>query len=174
MDDRSTLDDLTGGRHREPDRIERPAARWLWLAAFVVLTMGGGTLIGATTPPGDWYAGLDKPFFNPPNWLFGPVWTVLYAMVAVAGWRTWVRGARGLPMQLWFGQLVANFAWSPAFFGLQQPGLALIVIAFMAVLTALFIRQTYSSDRPSALLMMPYLAWVGFAGLLNFAIWWMN
>ena len=174
MDDRGTLDDLTGGQHRTPGRTDSPALRRLWLAGFLLLTMGGGILIGAGTPPGDWYADLRKPFFNPPDWLFGPVWTVLYAMVAVAGWRTWMRGYKGLPMQIWFVQLAANFAWSPAFFGLQRPGLALIIVLAMGALTALFIARTWTADRASALLMAPYMAWVGFAGLLNLAIWWMN
>lgn len=174
MNTDNSIDKLTGDEHQSPDTITNPAMRWVILALFLLLTMGGGSLIGVSTPPGDWYANLQKPFFNPPNWLFGPVWTVLYGLVAIAGWRTWIRGYKGLPMQLWFLQLAANFMWSPAFFGLQMPGLALLVIIVMGALTFLFIQLTWKPDRASALLMAPYFAWVSFAGLLNLAIWWMN
>jgi benzodiazapine receptor len=161
-------------KSRDPRGARSGGARWLALAAFLVLTLGGGTLIGLATPPGDWYAALEKPFFNPPNWVFGPVWTVLYILIAIAGWRTWNRGYRGVPMQVWFGQLVFNFLWSPVFFGAHQPGFALIVIASMIALTVLFIRLTWAPDRVSSLLMCPYLAWISFAGLLNASIWWLN
>lgn len=174
MADSDSLDDLTGGQHRVPDRVTDPRRRWLTLVIFVVVTMGLGALVGATTLPGEWYEGLQKPFFNPPNWVFGPVWTVLYAIIAIAGWRTWVRGYRGLPMQLWFLQFAVNLMWSPAFFGFQMPGLALLIIIVMGALTFLFIQLTWKPDRLSALLMIPYFAWVSFAGLLNLAIWWLN
>jgi len=172
MNEEDGLDALTGNSSTGDGR--GPAWHWVSLAAFIVLTWGGGTLIGTTTPPGDWYDGLSKPFFNPPAWVFGPVWTVLYLCVAIAGWRTWQRSYRGLDMQVWFAQLAANFIWSPAFFGMQLPSLALLVIIVMGVLTFLFIRLTWQPDRSAAMLMVPYLAWVTFAGLINVAIWWMN
>ena len=152
------------------------ATPWKWgtLVLFLFFVIGGGTLIGVNFMPGDWYAALEKPWFNPPNWLFGPVWTILYVMIAVAGWRTWRRGPAGLPMQLWFGQMAFNFMWTPAFFGLHLPGLALLLLAVMLALIVLFIRLTWSPDRVSALLFLPYAAWVSFAGLLNLAIWWLN
>lgn len=171
----NTLDDLTGGQHRRTDERKSSLRRWLMLAAFIVLAWGGGTLIGVATPPGQWYADLQKPFFNPPAWVFGPVWTVLYVLVAIAGWRTWMRNYRGLTMQVWFAQLAVNFLWSPAFFGMQRPGYALLVIAVMIVLTILFMRLSVrDDDRASAWLMAPYLAWISFAALLNAAIWWLN
>ena len=83
------------------------------LAAFIALCVGGGLLIGLSNPPGPWYASLVKPSFNPPNWLFGPVWTTLYAMLAVVGWRTWQRCRGEVGMKLWWSQLALNFAWSP-------------------------------------------------------------
>ncbi|MGB9043465.1 MAG: TspO/MBR family protein, partial [Pseudolabrys sp.] len=86
---------------------------YLTLALFILLVLGGGTLIGLMTLPGEWYAELAKPPFNPPNWIFAPVWTLLYIMVAVAGWRTWQRGPRSAAMALWFVQLALNFVWSP-------------------------------------------------------------
>ena len=158
MSDSNSLNELTGGQHQGPDPVVDPKMRWIALVGFVMLTLGGGLLIGAATAPGEWYDSLQKPFFNPPNWLFSPVWTVLYVLVAIAGWRTWLRGYRGLPMQLWFLQLAVNFLWSPAFFGLQAPGIALIIIVFMGSLTFLFIQLTFKPDRTSSLLMMPYMA----------------
>ncbi|WP_306119240.1 MULTISPECIES: TspO/MBR family protein [unclassified Roseitalea] len=168
----NSVDDLTGGRG--PQGAKSPTGRWIARAAFIALALGGGILIGAMTPPGEWYDQLQKPFFNPPSWLFGPVWTILYALVAIAGWRTWMRNYKGAAMQVWFGQLAVNFLWSPVFFGMQLPGLALLVIAAMITLTVTFIALTWTADRISAWLMTPYLAWIVFAGILNLAIWWMN
>ena len=145
-------------------------ARIITLALFLLLTVGGGTLLGISNLPGAWYAGLVKPSFNPPNWLFGPVWTTLYIMIAIAGWRTWHRRAEGPAMQVWFAGLVANFAWSPVFFTLHQIALALIILFIMWVLIAWFIRLSWHRDRLAAWLFVPYLAWVSFAGILNAAL----
>ena len=172
MNSTNWQDELT--KTRDPRGARSPASKWLSLAAFIVLTMGLGALAGIATPPGEWYASLNRPFFTPPNWLFGPVWTLLYFMVALAGWRTWVRGYKGLAMQVWFTQFAVNLTWSPAFFGLHAMGFALIIIAIMIVLTTVFIRLTWRADRATALLMTPYLAWISFASVLNFAFWWMN
>lgn len=147
---------------------------WLTLVLFLFFVMAGGILIGISFAPGEWYAGLEKPPFNPPNWLFGPVWTLLYVMIAVAGWRTWRRGPASAAMQVWFGQLALNFMWTPAFFAMHLPGLALVVLAAMLLLIVLFIRLSWMPDRIAAHLFLPYAAWVSFAGLLNLSIWWMN
>src|SRR5690349_23141603 len=97
------------------------ARRHKSLLLFLVLVVSLGWLIGATNLPGAWYASLNKPSFNPPNWIFGPTWTVLYIMIAIAGWRTWLQEApRGLAMQLWFAQMALNFAWSPVVFTLHS------------------------------------------------------
>lgn len=140
------------------------------LLPFILLVLGGGTLIGALTGPDDWYRALEKPPFNPPGWLFGPVWTTLYILIAIAGWRLW-RDARGsLAMKLWWMQLVLNFAWSPMFFEAHEIGWALaIILALLAVIIA-FIATAWRIDRTSALLFIPYAAWVSFAALLNGAI----
>lgn len=148
--------------------------KWIALVLFVLLVFGGGTLIGTTFLPGDWYAGLAKPPFNPPNWIFAPVWSVLYLLIAYAGWRLWCRNPAGLAMQVWFGQLALNFLWTPAFFGMRSPGMALLVIAAMLALIVLFIRLTWNRDRISAIAFLPYAAWVAFATLLNLSIWWLN
>src|SRR5215203_2375160 len=94
--------------------------RWIVLVGFLGLAVGGGLAIGSVTVPGEWYAGLAKPAFNPPNWLFAPVWTVLYVLIAFAGWRTFEHNRGGGVMRLWWAQLVLNFLWSPTFFGGHQ------------------------------------------------------
>jgi tryptophan-rich sensory protein len=91
----------------------------LLLLAFLVVVVAVGGLLGYATAPGDWYAELEKPPFNPPSWLFGPVWLVLYVCVAVAGWRTFMREPRSRSMLLWYGQMALNWLWSPVFFSLH-------------------------------------------------------
>lgn len=149
--------------------------RWFSLGLFLLLVSGGGMAIGYATRPDAWYAALAKPSFNPPNWVFGPVWTILYVLVAVAGWRTWQRLPRTTAaMALWTLQLVLNFAWSPAFFGLHRVDLAFFIVVAMLASIAGFIAVSARHDRASALLFVPYLAWVGFATMLNGAIWRLN
>ena len=143
---------------------------FLSLLPFILLVLGGGTLIGALTGPDNWYAELEKPAFNPPGWLFGPVWTTLYILIAIAGWRLWQNARNSLAMKLWWLQLALNFAWSPAFFAAHQIGLALaIILALLAVIFA-FIGVAWRTDRTAALLFVPYAAWVSFASVLNGAI----
>lgn len=138
--------------------------------AFLILVLAGGLLIGANNVPGDWYQSLAKPSFNPPNWLFAPVWSVLYVVIAVVGARIWLSLRRSMAMRLWYAQLVLNFAWSPIFFGLQDPTSALIVILGLLVTVGGFIIASWRQDRTAALLFLPYLAWVAFATALNGAI----
>ena len=148
--------------------------RYLSLAAFLTLTVGGGAAIGVFNIPGDWYAGLQKPSFNPPNWLFGPVWTLLYVLIGVAGWRIWRRDRRSVLMKLWWVQLVLNFLWSPVFFGVQSIGGAMaIILALLAVIVA-FIATALREDRIVAWLFVPYAIWVAFASLLNGSIYLLN
>jgi tryptophan-rich sensory protein len=134
--------------------------RIVTLALFIALVLGGGTLIGLMTLPGEWYAGLAKPPFNPPNWIFAPAWTLLYILVALAGWRTWQRGPRGAAMAVWFIQLALNFSWSPVFFGAHRPGAALIIVAALLATILAFIVMRWPRDRV--------------ATLLNGAIWYLN
>jgi len=148
--------------------------RFLVLAAFFVLVLGGGTFIGLFNVPGEWYQALEKPWFNPPNWVFGPAWTTLYILIAIAGWRTYERKPAGNAMQLWWAQLVLNFAWSPVFFTLQSPLMALAISVLMWAAILAFIALTWNRDRVSALLFVPYAAWVTFATVLNASIWWLN
>ena len=124
-----------------------------------------------------WYAALHKPSWNPPNWIFGPVWSLLYLMMAVAAWLVWrTAGWSGAPLALglFAVQLVLNVGWSLVFFGLHRPGWAFaeIVVLWGAILATLLL---FWPIRPIAsLLLTPYLAWVTFAGGLNHAIWRLN
>src|SRR5215207_5211920 len=97
--------------------------RLVLLSMFLMLVVGGGLVIGFLTAPDEWYGGLAKPPFNPPNWLFGPVWTVLYVLIAMAGWLTFESDRSGWPMRLWWIQLGLNFVWSPTFFAAHWIGL---------------------------------------------------
>lgn len=141
--------------------------RYASLASFLVLVMGGGLVIGFATAPGAWYASLEKPPFNPPNWLFAPAWTILYILIAIAGWRVWQRGPRSSPMYLWWLQLALNFLWSPTFFGLHWMAAGLVVIVALLATIAAFIARVRCIDIVAAWLFVPYAAWVAFATLLN-------
>lgn len=148
--------------------------RWIALVVFLVLVVGGGLVIGFLTVPGEWYAQLSKPAFNPPNWIFAPVWTVLYVMIAVAGWRTFERNRSSAAMRSWWAQLALNFAWSPVFFAAHQTGAALLIIFLLFIAILAFMVISAKQDRVTALMFAPYAAWVLFASLLNGAIWLLN
>jgi benzodiazapine receptor len=147
---------------------------YLTLALFIVLVLGGGTLIGVTTLPGGWYAGMIKPSFNPPNWVFAPAWTLLYLLIAIAGWRIWQRDLRSAAMTAWFIQLGLNFVWSPVFFGAHRIGLALAIIVALLAAILSFIATAWPRDRVASWLFVPYAAWVTFATALNAAVWRLN
>jgi len=144
------------------------------LVVFLLLVLGGGLVIGALTQPGSWYASLTKPWFSPPNWIFGPVWTALYIMIAIAGWRIYQAAPKSGAMAAWAAQLGLNFLWSPVFFGAQRPGLALVVLVMLLAAIIAFIALSLPRDRLSAALFVPYAAWVSFAFILNAAIWRLN
>lgn len=148
--------------------------KFLSLAAFIALTVGGGLVIGFFSGPDEWYRALAKPAFNPPDRVFGPVWTVLYVLIGIAGWRIWRQPRPGLPMKLWWLQLGLNFLWTPVFFIAHQPGLALVVIAALLVTILGFVATAWPRDRLAAVLFVPYALWVAFASLLNASIWWLN
>ncbi|TXH75093.1 MAG: tryptophan-rich sensory protein [Lysobacteraceae bacterium] len=134
-------------------------------------------LPAAWFPPGEWYLALNKPSWHPPTWVFGPVWSTLYVMMAVSAWSVWRRGGfarQSLPLAMFLVQLVLNAAWSPLFFGLQHPGVALIeiLVLWLAILATLVIFRRV--HRPAAWLLVPYLAWVSFAAVLNGTLWRLN
>ncbi len=145
-------------------------SNWLIRIAFLALMVGGGILIGTLTAPGDWYAQLSKPAFNPPNWIFGPVWTVLYVLIAMAGWHQFETDRSSTAMKLWWAQMGLNFLWSPTFFVLQLPWFAFLVIVALLAVIVVFIVKVRNSDRISALAFLPYFAWVAFATVLNLSI----
>lgn len=151
----------------------------LTLVGFVAACLAIGALGALVTAPAiaSWYPILAKPSFNPPNWIFGPVWTTLYILMAIAAWLVW-RSA-GLPaartaLLLFVLQLALNSVWSLLFFGLHRIDLALIdivlLLAAIVATTLAFLRHS----RVAAWLLVPYLAWVSFATVLNFAIWRLN
>lgn len=147
---------------------------WISLVVFLVVVIGGGLAIGLVTRPDGWYAELAKPPFNPPGWIFGPVWTILYVLIAVAGWRTFRRDPGGTAMKLWAAQLALNFLWSPVFFAAHMVGAALAVVVLLFAAIVGFVAATWTVDRPAAWMFVPYAAWVAFATLLNASIWVLN
>ncbi len=144
------------------------------LLFFILLVLGGGLTIGYLTAPGEWYNQLAKPPFNPPGWVFGPVWTIIYILIAIAGWITWTAARSSLAMKLWWAQLALNFAWSPTFFVAHQiAGAFAIILTLLAVIIAFLLKSPRSSPEVKWL-MAPYLAWVTFASALNGAILLLN
>ena len=149
----------------------------LGLAGFLALSFAIAAAGGAITATsvGDWYQALAKPAFNPPDWVFGPVWSVLYAMIAAAGWRVWrLRGAREPALLAWAVQLGLNVCWSFVFFGARLIGAALVEIVVLLAAIIVTARLFWRIDRGAALLLAPYGAWVGYATLLNAALWRLN
>ncbi len=148
----------------------------LGLIAFVVMCFGISVLGGRAARPAlaIWYPSLAKPAWTPPSWVFGPVWTLLYPLVAVAGWLAWREGRSRKATLVFLLQLGLNAAWPWLFFGRRRIDLAFacVVALWLAILgtTLAFWRVS----RGAAMLLLPYLAWVGFATALNAAIWWLN
>lgn len=127
--------------------------------------------------PGEWYASLAKPSWNPPSAVFAPVWSLLYVSMGVAAWLVWrqagFEGAK-LALGLFAGQLVLNALWSWLFFGLHRPDVAFVDIVALWLLILIVTVLFWRESRTAGALMLPYLAWVGFASCLNFAVWRLN
>jgi translocator protein len=154
----------------------RMISTWLGLAGWLALTYAASATAVFVSTDG-WYAEIAKPAWNPPGWVFGPVWTILYAMMAVAAWRVWLHGGwakQKIALGLFVAQWALNALWTPLFFGLQQPGWALAEIPALLLAILATMRAFWPVDRCAALLLLPYAAWVAFAAALNFAIWQMN
>lgn len=150
--------------------------KWVGLAGWLAACLAAGR-VGSMFEPGAWFEQLNKPAWQPPDWVFGPVWTVLYVLMAIAAWLVWERyGFRGarLALGLFVAQLALNALWSWLFFGRQRPDLAffeiLVLLAVLAATTVAFWRLV---PRAGALL-LPYLAWVAFAAALTGTIWRLN
>ena len=129
-------------------------------------------LSGAIFRPGEWYRRLQKPSWQPPDWLFGPVWMILYGMIAAAGWLVWeaAGAAAGLALTLYAIQLVLNAGWSALFFGMRRMDLALIEVGALWLSIAATIAAFWPISQAAAYLMLPYLAWVSFAAFLNYIV----
>lgn len=147
-----------------PDRSPRS---WLILAAFLVMVIGVGGLIGVNNLPGAWYDSLVKPPFNPPNWIFSPVWTTLYVLIAVAGWRVVTRAPKSAAMAAWVLQMILNWVWSPVWFTLHALWPAFFIALGMLAAIIAFIVSARRIDPIAAWLFVPYAAWVSFASLLS-------
>jgi len=152
---------------------------WLALLCWFALCNAAGALGSLFTLQAvpTWYAGLAKPSWNPPAWVFGPVWTVLYVMMAVSAWLVW-RGqcgpARTLALRWFLLQLLINAMWSPVFFGGRNPAAGFVVIVALWVSIVITLARFWKLSRPAAILLVPYLAWVSFASALNLALWKLN
>lgn len=153
-----------------------PVSPILALVGFVglCLLVDGAAAALVTTSIHGWYLSLHRPPGTPPNWVFPLVWTTLYVMIGVAGWLVWRRAGAARPLRLWGWQLAANALWTPAFFGLHNPPLALAVMAALLALIVVTISSFARLHRTAAVLMLPYLAWTLYAAYLNAGFWWLN
>jgi tryptophan-rich sensory protein len=143
-----------------------------WLA--LCFTAAGSALFVSTD---GWYATLIKPSWNPPSWIFGPVWSLLYLMMAVAAWLVWREGGWKLQRQalgLFLVQWLLNALWTPLFFGLHQPGLAFAEIVALWLLLVITVALFWRVRKLAGALLVPYLIWVTIAAVLNFTIWRLN
>jgi translocator protein len=153
---------------------------WFALAGFLAICLLAGALGGAVTAQSitGWYALINKPAWNPPSWVFAPVWTTLYIMMAVSAWLVWRKGWRHsgvkLALLLFFAQLALNALWPLVFFGAQEIGLAVVTIAALWTVLALTIWASAGVSMWAGILLLPYIAWVSFAGFLNYTIWQLN
>jgi tryptophan-rich sensory protein len=148
---------------------------WLALVAFVAAAQAAGVIGIPFTDRGtdSWYSQLEVPPFNPPSWVFAPVWTTLYLLIGIAAWATWRRPdspRRDRALVAWWVQLALNAAWTPLFFGAQRPGWALAEIVVLWLAAALTWRWLARCSTASAWLFAPYMAWISFAVVLNASI----
>lgn len=148
--------------------------RFLLFGLYIIIALGVGLVSGFLFTPGDWYQTLNKPFFNPPNWIFGPVWTALYILIGIAGAHVWRWDPQSGAVKAWWVQMVLNACWSAAFFGLQNPMLALVIIVLLWLTITFFMGRTRQEVPVASWLFVPYWLWVSFAALLNAAIVSMN
>lgn len=149
------------------------------LISIIICESAGiiGSIFTSSSIP-TWYAGIAKPIFSPPNWVFGPVWTTLFALMGIALFLVWRKGFDKKEVRmavLVFGlQLALNISWSIIFFGLENPGLAFAEIIFLWISIVATIISFYKIDKTAGYLLIPYILWVSFAAFLNYSIWVLN
>lgn len=153
--------------------------QWIGLIVFITICLGAGGLGAITTTPeiDGWYKTIEKPTWNPPAYVFGPVWTTLYIMMGTAAWLVWKPvgfKAAKTPLTLFAVQLVLNGAWSWVFFHFHQPGWAFVEIVVLWLAIGATTITFFRCSKTAGWLMVPYLMWVSFASVLNFAIWRLN
>jgi tryptophan-rich sensory protein len=148
------------------------------LCVLAIVLLGNASGLVTFLSVDGWYDGLQRPIGTPPNWLFGPVWLTIYAMIGLALALLWDRPTetktKRRALRLFGLQMGLNLLWTPAFFGLQRIDLALVIIVPLVVLIALTIRAAYPISRPAACLLLPYLLWVGYATYLNVGFFVLN
>lgn len=159
--------------------ISKPSRDVLGFVVFLVLCLAvsgvGGIITAASV--GTWYQAIEKPPFNPPDWVFAPVWTTLYVMMAIAGWRVWRRAgfeARWKALAVFATQLALNLIWSFLFFGLQRIDLALVEIVILLLVIIVNAAMFWRIDRLAGVLFAPYVLWVAYATVLNASLWLLN
>lgn len=145
-----------------------------WSLALFVLLCVATASTGILFQPGEWYRGLAKPDWTPPDRAFGVVWSVLYLMIALAGWLVWRSAGAGPALGFWIAQLLLNGAWSWLFFGLRRMDLAFADVALLWLATLGFVVAALPVSGWAAALFVPYLAWVSVAAALNLTVWRMN
>lgn len=159
-----------------PSPAPRPRRPFLALGGWLALCFAASAT-GVFVSPAGWYAELHKPAWNPPNWIFGPAWTLLYVLMAVAAWLVWCEGGwkrQRLPLGLFLLQWLLNALWTPLFFGLHRAGLAFAEIVLLWLALATTLGLFWHVRKAAGVLLVPYLAWVTFAAALNFTIWMLN
>lgn len=144
------------------------------LVGFLLVTFAAPAVSAFVPMPGEWYGALKKPDWNPPSWVFGPAWGILYTLMAVAAWLVWKRVRFSRPLVPYFVQLVLNAAWTPVFFAAHRVDLALVVIIALWVMILVTLVSFRRVSMNAGLLFVPYLAWVTFATCLNYTIWKLN
>ena len=148
-------------------------------SSIIICQLAGiiGSLFTAPSIP-LWYANINKPSFNPPNWVFAPVWTTLYLLMGIALFLVWRKGLKEKDIKIAFAvfifQLILNSLWSFLFFGLESPFAAFIEIIFLWIAILISIILFSRISKAAAILLIPYILWVGFASVLNFAFWRLN
>ena len=150
------------------------------LMTFIILVQITGIIGGIFTAKSvsTWYVSLNKPSFQPPNWIFGPVWVFLYFLIGISGFLVWSmrrkQGKNQSPLVIFIFQLILNGLWSFLFFALRNPFVAFIDICFLWITIVVMIIIFYRVSRISAFLMFPYILWVTFAAILNYSLWQLN